>query len=398
MCSTMKVVGLMSGTAADGIDAALVEIEDRDSGLKAETLAFGNYHYPERVREKIFELFSPKTSSADRICRFNFVLGRLFADAAVSVIEQAGLELGDVDLVAMHGQTVCHLPWAGEGEFQVPSTLQIGEPAVVAERTGITVISNFRSRDIAAGGQGAPLVPYADYILFRHEDKTRVVQNIGGIANMTVLPRGARPQDVIAFDNGPGNMVIDAVVSEVTGGCMDYDVDGAIAARGRVVEEFVAELMDHPFVRIEPPKSTGREEFGAEYVKSVMARARTLGIGDEDIVASVTAFTAECIGKHLSDLVVPEYGLDELIIGGGGAYNPTLMRMIRERVDPVPVVTHEAYGISSDAKEAIAFAILGYLGIHGIPANLPSATGAHHQVLLGAITPGRWSEKVWDRL
>lgn len=378
------VVGLMSGTSADGIDAALVQIEERpgEEGLAITTLSYVATPYEPQLRDEVFELFSPSTSTVDKICRMNVLLGEEFARATLKVIEAAGLSPEQVHLVGCHGQTIHHLPASH-------ATLQIGEAAVIAQRTGITTVSNFRARDMAAGGEGAPLVPYFDWLVFRHPERTRVLQNIGGIANMTVLPKGCCLEDVYAFDNGPGNMIIDYMVSSMTCGKMRYDEDGAIARKGRIHQELLNELMSHPFVLRKPPKTSGREEFGAEFTQDLMGRWKERGLADEDMVATATAFTAQAITWHLKEFVRPQSGLDEVIVSGGGALNPVLMKAIGDGVAPVRVVRAEDYGVSSDGKEAIAFAVLAYETVRGRAANVPRATGASQPVLLGCITPGR---------
>ncbi|MEA4883105.1 MAG: anhydro-N-acetylmuramic acid kinase [Clostridia bacterium] len=380
----VRVVGLMSGTSADGIDAALVQIEERSEaeGLAITTLAYVATPYEAQLRDEVFELFSSSTSTVDKICRMNVVLGEEFARATLGVIGAAGLSPEQVHLVGCHGQTIHHLPASH-------ATLQIGEAAVIAQRTGITTVSNFRARDMAAGGEGAPLVPYFDWLMFRHPERTRVLQNIGGIANMTVLPKGCCLQDVYAFDNGPGNMIIDYIVSSITDGKMRYDEDGAMAKRGRIHRELLNELMSNEFVLRKPPKTSGREEFGAEFTQDLMGRWKGRGVPDEDMVATATAFTAQAIVWHLKEFVMSRSGLDEVIVSGGGALNSVLMRMIGDGIAPVRVVRAEDYGMSSDGKEAIAFAVLAYETVRGRAANVPGATGASQPVLLGCITPGR---------
>lgn len=378
----MRVVGLMSGTSADGIDAALVEIAENPEGLSVDTLAYLSIPYDESLRQEIFELFAPPSATVDKICHMNVVLGEEFAKATLAVINEAGLNPGEVDLVGCHGQTIHHLPTRH-------ATLQIGEAAVIAERAGITTVSNFRARDMAAGGEGAPLVPYFDWLVFRHPKRTRVLQNIGGIANMTVLPRGCQLGEVYAFDNGPGNMIIDYMASSITKGTQHYDENGSIASRGQVHQGLLNELIAHEFIQRKPPKTSGREEFGAQFSERLMTRWKARGLSDEDMVATATAFTAQAIVHHLEQFVIPRIGLDELIVSGGGAQNPVLMKMIRDGITPVPVVPVETYGVSSDAKEAIAFAVLAYETIRGRPTNVPGATGASRPVLLGCITPGR---------
>jgi len=390
------VIGLMSGTSVDGIDAALVRIHGCGEGLRVEMVGFATYPFPPIVRQRIFELFDPATGTVDRICEMNFVLGEAFADAAIRVTVQSGVRLEDVDLVGSHGQTVYHRPKIGrEGPWVTRSTLQIAEPAVIAERTGVTTIADFRTRDIAAGGQGAPLVPYVDYLLFTDPAKSRAVQNIGGIGNVTYLPAGAVPLSVIAFDTGPGNMLIDGAMHVLTSGRLTYDKDGTWAARGTVVPSMLSELMSHPFVHTEPPKTTGREEFGLQFVRPVIDRW-VQRVPQYDVVATLTAFTAESIAFAYRRFL-PR--VDEVILGGGGSYNPVLVRAIVERLPGTPVMRHEDFGIAGEAKEAIAFAILANEAMYGNPTNLPGATGARERVVLGKIVPGRnrhWRAAGWE--
>ena len=399
----IRVVGLMSGTSADRIDAVLVEISEQPGlrpqlqpgllpgTLSIRTLAYANTPFDAELRERVFELFSPPSSTVDKICRMNVVLGEAFAQAALGVIQSAGLSPKDVHLVGSHGQTIQHMP-------ACHATLQIGEAAVIAQRTGITTVSNFRARDMAVGGEGAPLVPYFDWLVFRHPGRTRVLQNIGGIANMTVLPAGCGLEDVYAFDNGPGNMIIDYMANTLTAGRLHYDEDGAVAGAGKVNHELLGQLMEHPFILRLPPKTSGREEFGAQFAHDLILRWRRAGLADEDMMATAAAFTAEAVAWHLKKYVIPRSGLGEVIVSGGGAFNPVLVQMIRDRVAPVPVACADEYGVSSDAKEAIAFAVLAYETMRGRPANVPGATGAAESVVLGCITPGcrgaQWRARV----
>jgi len=381
---TRRVVGLMSGTSADGVDAALVRISGSGDSLEASLEAFATVPYQPAIREAVLALSSPAASVGD-LCRMDFTLGGVFAEAAMNLIRLAELDPTDVDLIASHGQTVCHLPPTGGGdEF---GTLQIGEPAVIAEATGITVVADFRPRDMAAGGQGAPLVPYADYVLFRSPEKTRAVQNIGGIANVTLIPAGGSIEHVIAFDTGPGNMVIDALVTAFTDGKMQFDADGELGALGEVDDSLLRWLMGHEFIARTPPKSTGREQFGASFVRELLAKAQADDVSAEDLLATVTAFTAESIADSYRRFLLPQHEVDEVILGGGGSYNATLRRMLRERLPWLDVLLHEDFGIRSDAKEALAFAILGNETMLGRPANVPSATGARHAAILGKIVP-----------
>jgi anhydro-N-acetylmuramic acid kinase len=375
----------MSGTSADGIDAALVRVSGSGESISASVIGYQEIPYPEAVRRAVLALFALDAPIAD-VCRMNFALGRLFAEAALTLIEQHDLRPSDVDIIASHGQTVCHLPAGGPyADSGGGSTLQIGEPAVIAELTGIVVVADFRARDMAAGGQGAPLAPYADYALFRHPEKTRVVQNIGGIANMTLLPAGGGLDDVIAFDTGPGNMIVDALVTAFSHGEMAFDQDGELSALGQVDDSLLSWLMGHEFIRRKPPKSTGREEFGAQFVGELLGRAQSLGVSAEDLLATATAFTAESIVAGYRRFILPYHVIDEVILGGGGSYNTTLRRMLQDRMPGVTIFLHEDFGIRGGAKEALAFAILGNETMLGRPANLPSVTGAKHAAVLGKI-------------
>ncbi|MDH7486437.1 MAG: anhydro-N-acetylmuramic acid kinase [Anaerolineae bacterium] len=394
----MKVVGLMSGTSADGVDAAIVEITGAPPDLTVELLHFTCVPFEPEVRQQIFELFDPATGTVDRICHMNFALGELFAAAALQAIAAAGLEPADISLIGSHGQTIYH---AVDVSSPVKSTLQIGEPAVIARRTGITTVADFRVADVAASGQGAPLVSYVDWLLFRHPQRVRAVQNIGGIANVTYLSPTPLPPfpsplrrgkgglgawGVVAFDTGPGNMLIDYAAGRATDGAWRCDRDGALAARGQVDERLLAELMAHPYLQLPPPKTTGREQFGVQFGAEVWERAQALGLRDEDIVATLTAFTAVSIADAYRRFL-PRMP-DEVILGGGGARNPTLRAMLEERLAPARLLTHEDLGFSSQAKEAMAFAVLAYEAIHGRPGNLPPCTGAARRVVLGKIVPG----------
>ncbi len=401
MMETHLFVGLMSGTSADGVDAALVEIGHEVAGrldersLSARLITFSKTAYPEPLRRAIFDLFRPESAAANvaAVSQANFALGEVFAQAVLDLARAAGVKPVEIAAVGSHGQTIWHQPrpatWGG---MEVTSTLQIGEPAVIAERTGITVVADFRVRDMAAGGQGAPLVPYVDYLLFKDDRLTRAIQNIGGIANVTYLPAegGAAtgsPDRVIAFDTGPGNMVIDGVVKALSAGRETMDRDGRWAASGRVQAGFLADLLTHPYFAARPPKTTGREEFGEQYAAKVVAEAAARGLGAGDTVATVTALTARTIGDAYKTFLpaLP----DQVILGGGGARNPTLRSRLQDELPGIAVTSHEAFGIPDEAKEAMAFAILAGECLDGEPNNLPSATGARRPVVMGKIVPGR---------
>ena len=354
----MRIAGVMSGTSLDGIDVAIVEVR----GRRVETVGFQTTAYPEALRAAILAV-----SGAEEISRLSFRLGELYARAVLRAVRK----FGAVELIGCHGQTVYH-----EGG---KNTLQIGEAAVTAERTGVPVVSNFRARDIAAGGQGAPLVPFVDYLLFRHARRTRVALNIGGIANITVIPPGARPEDVTAFDTGPGNMVIDALARDLSKGKMNCDRGGKIAESGAVNRALLDSLMADGYYRRNPPKSAGREQYGADFV----ARMKESGAPLRDLIATATVLTAATVAMAVRPLAGD--GAD-LIVSGGGAHNPQIMGHLAAFLPEVAMATSADYGVDVDAKEAIAFAVLAHETWRGRPSNLPSATGARRAVVLGDIT------------
>jgi anhydro-N-acetylmuramic acid kinase len=364
----MIVAGVMSGTSLDGIDVAIVDIQ----GRRIRPLAFRSTPYPKAVREALLGVSNAMTHTAS-IARLHFLLGELYADA----VKKASRRHKPA-LIGMHGQTIFHegspVEYLGR---RVASTLQIGEAAVVAERTGVHTISNFRERDVAAGGQGAPLVPYVDYLLFRHPKRGRVALNIGGIANITVIPAGAKPKDVIAFDTGPGNMVIDALVAQYTEGRQRYDRNGSIARRGTLHKKLLDAMLSDPYLDRKPPKTTGREQFGQQFVSGLLAT----GIALPDLIATATEFTAQSIAGAIPKKI------GELIVAGGGVHNQQIMRRLSELLPGAAVVSSADFGIDPDAKEAIAFAMLAYEFVRGRPSNLPSATGARRSVILGKSSP-----------
>ena len=376
----------MSGTSVDGVDAALVEIRGHGLDTQIELLAFHSHPFDPEVRDRIFDLFQPETSRIDEICQMNFLVGEIFADAALAVIREAGLEAGEVDLIGSHGQTIYHLPPQPEAGY-IPSTLQLGEPAVIAYRTGIPTIANFRVADLAAGGQGAPLVPYVDFLLFWGADRTVALQNIGGISNVTLIPAGAAGCDVLASDTGPGNMIIDSVMESFTHGAEKYDNAGKFAAHGRVCESLLSEWLQHPFISASPPKTTGRETFGRQFADQAIQQAQNQNVGQADLVATLTAFTAQTIFDYYRRFLFPHYSVDEIYISGGGAHNLTLMEHLKRLFQPNPVLPIDSIGFSSDAKEAIAFAVLANEAVHGNPTNLPQVTGASQPMVLGTFSP-----------
>lgn len=377
----------MSGTSVDGVDAALVEISWINDSIKADLKAFLVHPYPPSIRQRIFDLFEDQAGALSLACELNFEIGREFAHAALVLLKKARISSSDVRLIGSHGQTAYHIPpLMAVSEQHTPSTLQIGEASIIAQMTDIPTVSDFRTADMAAGGNGAPLITFADYHLLRDETKGRVVQNIGGIANCTLLPANCALADVLAFDTGPGNMVIDGLVAQMTGGREACDRDAHIAASGVINQSLLKDLLAHPYFSAPPPKTTGRELFGLTFVNQLRAQANARRISDTDLVSTATALTAESILRAYRDFVFPRMRVDEVILGGGGAKNPLLVELLRRGLaDEIQLLTHEDVGINSKAKEAIGFALLGWARIHNIPANVPSATGASHQVLLGKI-------------
>ena len=385
----MKAIGLISGTSADGVDAALVDIGPGTGRPPLRLLAWGTVPYPAGLRERVLAVASG--GSTAEVCHLNAYLGELFAAAAAHIAREAHLTLADVDLIGSHGQTVHHLPEpVTEGPHRVCSTLQIGEPAVIAERTGVTTVANFRPRDMAAGGQGAPLTPIFHHALFGDPDRGRVVLNIGGIANLTVIPAdpGGDAGRVTGFDTGPGNVLLDEFVRTAGLSPAGYDEDGRLAASGSVHPDLLRELLDQPFIRQAPPKSTGREAFGPDFVAAFRARLRAAGVPDVDGLATLTAFTAHAVAENLRVFVLPTTAVHELIVCGGGAHNPTLMRMLGEALPGWTVHTTDALGVPGRAIEAMTFAWLAYLTATGQSGNLPAVTGAQGSRVLGCIVPG----------
>jgi anhydro-N-acetylmuramic acid kinase len=386
--SAQHVIGLMSGTSVDGIDAVLATIHGYGRDMQVRVLAHTTVPYPPELRTQILAASYPESSSVDLICHLNFALAERFAEAALAVARHANVPLEQVDLIGSHGQTLYHIPVATTSPPRQASTLQIGEPCVIAERTGVTTVADFRPRDMAAGGLGAPLAPYGHAFLFADPQRPKIVQNIGGIANATVL---AEPEvlHTLAFDTGPGNMLIDEALWHFTDGQQHYDVDGHMAAQGTVHQGLLTELLQHPFITQPPPKATGRETFGRPLFRSVLERSHTLGLAPADVVSTCTAFTAESIVLNYQQFILPHWPIAEVVVCGGGACNPLLLGRLRERLQPCPVTTPEDYGYPNAALEALVFAVLAYATWHGEPSNIPRATGARHPVVLGKIIPGR---------
>lgn len=378
----MYIAGVMSGTSLDGIDVALVRIEGSGVDSKVKLIHFTTVPFRNDIKSEIQQALSIENSNVQLICSLNFKLGLCFANAVKEVCKEANFSLEQLDLIGSHGQTIYHQP-KPEGNM-IASTVQIGEPAVIAYDTNTTVISNFRTMDMAAGGQGAPLVPYSEVILYRDPSKNRLLQNIGGIGNVTVIPSQKSDQNVIAFDTGPGNMIIDEVCQRLFQ--LPYDQNGEIAEQGEVVDEILTYCMNHPFLKMNPPKSTGREQFGEEFVSELLKRYEKHS--KENILTTGTMFTASSIVHHYKEFILPYYEIDEVILGGGGSYNNTLVEMIRYGLkdEKCTIFIQEDIGYSSEAKEAIAFAILANETYHRNPSNVPSATGAKKSVVLGNVT------------
>ena len=381
---SLRVIGLMSGTSADGMDAALTDITGSGPGLEVRVLSFVSLPYPDEVRHEILRLASGHQGGSRDLCLFSFLLGRLALEACLAACEAASVPPESVDLAGSHGQTLYHAPqpepYAGQA---VRGTLQLGEASVIAEGLGCVVVSDFRVRDFAAGGQGAPLVPYTEYLLYRREKETVGLQNIGGIGNLTVLPANGQPEDTLAFDTGPGNMIMDQVAEWITEGRQRCDENGRMATQGLCSGPLLDWMLSDPWLSQAPPRSTGREKYGKAYVDEFMRRGRALGLSGADLLATAARFTAESIRLSLTRFcpVRP----DCLIVGGGGSRNPFLMSEIRKTVG-IPVMLNEDLGYDSDAKEAIAFAVLANECIHQHTGCMVSVTGASHPTVLGKIT------------
>ncbi|HIJ73608.1 MAG TPA: anhydro-N-acetylmuramic acid kinase [Candidatus Hydrogenedentes bacterium] len=369
-------IGLMSGTSCDGVDAALVAIQGTGARARVEVKAFRTYPYSPRLRR---QLLAPRMTARD-ICELNTFLGTKFADAAEKLAAKAKAHDISADFAASHGHTVAHVPPRGHADG---GTLQIGDAAMIAERLKIPVVSDFRPRDVAAGGQGAPLVPYADWLLFARKDKTYATLNIGGIANFTVVTE--RIEDVVAFDTGPGNMAIDGMARLATYGRISMDKDGALAANGKLIPELLEQLLDHPYFDREPPKSTGWEEFGPEIYLEGFAPPQH-GERLEDLVATVTLAVARTIAQAFLRFIQPQHSVSRVIVSGGGVLNETLMTLLVKELPDVPFRKSDHYGLPCKAREAVAFAILGNETLCGTPNNVPAATGARRPVILGKIT------------
>src|SRR5271157_2341422 len=411
----LLLLGLMSGTSADAIEVALA------TAAPPKLLNHATLPLPKALRAEILRIAEGAPATAAQISQLNFRLGHAFAEAALAALRQFRIPASRVALIGSHGQTIFHQgpsrsfsplatpPRSDRGHHSplslaIASTLQIGEPAIIAARTGITTIADFRPADIAVGGQGAPLVPFADYLLYRHPKLGRVSLNLGGIANITVIPAGATPAQVFAFDTGPANMLMDALVSHFTHGRQHFDKDARLARRGHINERLIRHLMKDPYLKLRPPKSTGREYFGASFVKNLLTFARTHKVTPADLLYTATYFTAASIADALHRFVLPRTKISQLIVSGGGARNPLLMTQLHLLLTsasfsrhsplaarhfsnkPIEVLSSSQLGIPEDAKEAYAFALLAYETFHHRPSNLPKATGARRPAILGKIS------------
>jgi len=404
----MLVLGLMSGTSADGIDVALARISSAPPHLQATLVGHTSSKFPSALRSEILRVAEQNPIAAGELSQLNFRLGETFAEAALKACGKFRVSPRKVALIGSHGQTIFHqgkpAPYLGH---RTASTLQIGEPSVIAARTGITTVGDFRPADIALGGQGAPLVPYVDYLLYRHETLGRVALNLGGIANITAIPAAAKPGQIVAFDTGPANMLIDALVAHFTHGRQRYDKDARIAQSGRSIPALVDELMRDSYLRLPPPKSTGREYYGRAYVKKILALGKKHRAKPADLIRAATIFTALSVVDALNRFVLFKAKIHQLIVSGGGAHNPLILaqlsaaltapssaagaRSIAPRqgggrnAQTIEILSSPLLGVAEDAKEAFAFAVLAYETFHRRPSNLPSATGARGPAILGKI-------------
>lgn len=376
------VIGLMSGTSKDGIDAALVKLSGSGSDSEFELIGFTTLPFNADIRKRLDNILN--SNSVQDISELNFLLGEAFADAALTVADESGIGIDKVDLIGSHGQTVFHNPPSYNNG--VPSTLQLGDTSVIAERTGVTTVGDFRTRDMAAGGEAAPLVPYFDYIFFSEKGKVKIAQNIGGIANATVVPENI--EDVIAFDTGPGNMLMDRLVSIATGGRESFDMDGKRASNGKVDGDLLNILLLDPYYNQAPPKSTGEELFGHEKAEGLYKIVKKGQATLSDLIKTLMTLTVETIALSYEKFIFPKWSIDEIIFSGGGCKNPVLLEALKQRLSGYKCSTTDEYGVPVEAKEAAAFAVLANEIITGNETNIPGATGAKRRVPLGKIVPG----------
>ena len=376
------VAGLMSGTSLDGVDAVLVRLRGSGRALDLETLAFVSRAYDSALREALGRVVEADTSDVRLVSQLHVRLAHAFADTVKAALQEARLKAAHLDRVGSHGQTVQHVPDAEPaGGAPTRSTLQLGCPATLAVQLGTPVVSDFRAADMALGGQGAPLVPYLDDALFSSAEETRGLLNLGGIANLTLLPKGSGPEATVAFDTGPANMLMDALAQRLFG--QPYDADGVLAAQGTADDALVDRLLAEDYFQRTPPKSTGRELFGAAYVERLLGEGPT---DPHDLLATATALTARSIHDAYVRFLAPTMSVDRLLASGGGVRNAELMRHLAKQFTPIPVETTAAHGLDPNAKEAVLFAVLAHEWANGIPTNVPSVTGASRPSLLGSLT------------
>ncbi len=383
----MPVLGMMSGTSADGIDVSLARISGVPLNLNAKLLAHTSSTFPSALREEILRVAEQQPITAGALSQLNFRLGELFANAVLAACREFRISPKKIALIGSHGQTIFHqgepVNFLGQ---PTASTLQIGEPAIIAAHTGITTVGDFRPADMALGGQGAPLVPYADYLLYRHEKLGRISLNLGGIANITVIPAAAKPSQILAFDTGPANMLIDALVSHFTRGRLRFDKNAQLASQGRSIPALLDDLMRDPYLKLAPPKSTGREYYGHAYLKKILALGRRHRAKPNDLIRAATIFTALSVVDALNRFVLRKTKIHQLIVSGGGAHNPLILAQLSAALPGMEILPSGRLGIPEDAKESFAFALLAYETFHRRPANLPSATGARGPAILGKIS------------
>jgi anhydro-N-acetylmuramic acid kinase len=386
----MLVMGMMSGTSADGVDVALARVSGTPPKLEAQFEGHFHLPFPPYLRATILRLANGKPTTTAEISELNFLIGEQLAKAAIKAARSWHVALGKISLIGSHGQTIFHLGSNArfQGTMRAASTLQIGDTSIIAERTGITTVGDFRPADMAAGGQGAPLIPFVDYLLYRDAVRGRVALNIGGIANVTVIPAKARAKDVFAFDTGPGNMIVDALIERQTRGRASYDRDSRTAIGGRTIQELLSRLMREPYLLKKPPKSAGREQFGSDYADFLIAWGNRHHAGPADLVRTATVFTAMSIADAFRRFILPRATVHELIVAGGGARNPLMMAQLAASLPGIEVVPASRFGVPVEAKEAFGFALLAYETYHRRPSNVPSATGAKHLAVLGKVALG----------
>ncbi len=379
------VLGMMSGTSCDGISCALIEVQGLREEKKIKFIGHLQYPYPKEIKEKIFQVYPPNSFRAKDLVRLHHLIGEVFSEAGLELLDKLNIKKEELFAISAQGPILYHDPPSEENNYK-GAHMEIGESAVIADRLETITIMDLRAADIAGGGHGAPLSVYVDYILFKDNNINRAVQNIGGIANVTFLPKDISWDSLKSFDCGPGNILIDYGVRYFTKGKWEYDPDGSIARKGKIDKEILSYLLNHPYIKREPPKTTGRELFGEEFFREVLKMAEKRNLSPEDIIATLTAFTVEAIAYNYEKFYPKGYELQEVILGGGGTYNKTMVEWLKKRLYPVNVKTHEDFGIPNDAREAVTWAVLADEMLFGIPNNVPSASGAKYPVLGGKIS------------